>query len=140
MKITATFILLACLALCGFAQDRSLPSRRFFQPAPVLMTMIGTQDAAGIAQTPMGYVVPLYAAPIPAESRVGIYGRSLSANTFSVMLWHSGGVTFALAESSRNPLQGLGTASFRLPADVHGEVWVTAIGRQTSNTVRLTVE
>ena len=55
MKHLLSLFLCASLALCVVAQDRSLPSRRAFQPAPVLMTITGTQDAAGIAQdTPQG--------------------------------------------------------------------------------------
>jgi hypothetical protein len=140
MKHLLALLLCASFVLCASAQERSLSPRRGFQPAPVLLTMAGSDDAAGFAQTPQGYALPLYAAPVPAESRVGIYGRSLSASTFSVMLWHSGGVERVTAESSRNAFPGLETVSFRLPADVRGEVWVTVIGRQTSNTVRLTVE
>ena len=139
MKHLLSLFLCASLALCVVAQDRSLPSRRAFQPAPVLLTMTGTQDAAGMAQTPMGYVVPLYAAPIPAQSRVSLYGRSL-LSVSSVLLWHDGGIVAIPAQSARNSFPGLETVAFRLPAGVVGEVWVTTIGRQSSNTVRLTVE
>lgn len=138
MKIILSLFLCASLALCVVAQDRSLPSRRAFQPAPVLLTMTGTQDAAGIAQTPMGYVVPLYGF-IPEQSRVSLYGRSLM-NTSAVLLWHDGGIVAIPAQSARNSFPGLETVAFRLPAGVVGEVWVTTIGRQSSNTVRLVVE
>lgn len=138
MKHLLALLLCASFVLCASAQDRSLPSRRFFQPAPVLLTMTGTQDAAGIAQAPMGYVVPLYGF-LPEQSRVSLYGRSLMGVS-SVMLWHSGGIVAVPAQSARNSFPGLETIAFRLPAGVVGEVWVTTIGRQSSNTVRLTVE
>ena len=136
MKTILSLFLCASLALCVVAQDRSLPSRRAFQPAPVLMTMTGTQDAAGMAQTPMGYVVPLYNG-VPAQSRVSLYGRSL-LSVSSVLLWHDGGIVAIPAQSARNSFPGLEAVTFRLPAGVVGEVWVTTIGRQSSNTVRLT--
>lgn len=139
MKHLLSLFLCASFTLCVVAQDRSLPSRRAFQPAPVLLTMADSQDAAGIAQTPMGYVIPLYVTPIPAQSRVSIYGRSL-LSVSSVLVWHSGGIAFIPATTSRNSFPGIENITFRLPAGVVGEVWITTIGRQSSNTVRLIVE
>ena len=101
------------------------------------MTMTGTQDAAGIAQTPMGNILTLYGF-LPEQSRVSLYGRSLMGVS-SVMLWHSGGIVAIPATTSRNSFPGLENITFRLPAGVVGEVWVTTIGRQSSNTVRLVV-
>jgi len=139
MKHLLSLVLCTGLALCASAQDRSLPSRRAFQPAPVLLTITGTQDAAGIAQTPEGHAIPLHIAPTPQWSLVGLYGRGF-AGVSLVMLWHDNGVAIAPVESVRSIFPGIETIVFRLPAGVAGEVWVTTIGRQSSNIVRLTVE
>ncbi len=138
-KTILLFILCASLALCVTAQDRTLPTQRAFQPAPVLHTWAGTQEAAGVAQTPSGYGLPLYLG-CPAQSRVSLYGQSLSGVS-SVMLWHSRGVTTVPAQATRFNLPGLEAITFPLPAGVTGEVWITTAGRQQpSNLVRLFVE
>ncbi len=139
MKIFFSLLLCASFALCVVAQDRSLPSRRAFQSAPVFLTITGTQDAAGIAQSPQGHAVPLHIAPAPQWSLVGLYGRGF-AGVSLVMLWHDNGVTIAPVESVRSIFPGIEMIVFRLPAGVTGEVWITTIGRQSSNIVRLTVE
>ena len=138
MKNILSLILCASFVLSVTAQDRRISPRRTAQAPPVLLTMAGSDDAAGFAQTPQGYALPLYATLIPAESRVSLYGRSLMGVS-SVMLWYSGGIVAVPAQSARNSFPGLETVAFRLPAGVVGEVWITTIGRQSSNTVRLTV-
>ena len=80
MKHLLSLSLCASLALCVVAQDRSLPSRRAFQPAPVLMTMTGTQDAAGIAQTPMGNILTLAAGSVDVFQCVSFDGTNLTCN------------------------------------------------------------
>ena len=139
-----TFILLALLAslsIAAFAQDRLPPTRRTFQPSPHLMAVADTDDAAGLAQTPFGYVIPLQGDPVPAQSTVGIFGRHLLGSGASkVLLWSDSDILVLEAQVARNPFPGLEMITFHLPASVHGEVWVTVAGRRASNTVRIIVE
>lgn len=134
------FLLLLALTLPITAQERTLSHRRAIQPAPVLSTYTGTDDAAGVAQSPQGYALPLYAAPLPAGSRVSIYGRSLVNSGGIVLLWHSGGILTVPATTARGLFPGVELVTFRVPEFVTGEVWVMVTGRQSSNLVRLQME
>lgn len=140
MKHFLVLLLCASFALCALAQDRAPSHRRTFRPAPALFTYTGTDDAAGFAQTPQGFALPLYSAPLPAGSRVSVYGRSLVNSGGIVLLWHSGGVLTVPATTARSPFPGIETVTFRLPEFVTGEVWVTVTGRQSSNSVRLFID
>jgi hypothetical protein len=140
MKYIFALLLCASFALCALAQDRAPSPRRAFQPAPFLFTYTGTDDAAGLAQTPQGFGLPLHVAPLPAGSLVSIYGRSLVNSCGVVLLWHSGGVVAVPATTARSSFPGLETITFRVPEFVTGEVWATVTGRQSSNSVRLFVE
>lgn len=51
MKVFLLLLLLA-LTLPITAQERGVTQRRAFRAAPVLLAYAGTNDAAGIAQTP----------------------------------------------------------------------------------------
>lgn len=137
MKTLLSLFLCASLSLCVVAQDRSIAPRRAIQPAPILLTVTGTDDAAGVAQTPMGYAVPL-TGHVPAQSRIGLYGHYL-IGVPAVVIWHAGGIETVSVQSARLFFPGLETVAFRLPAGVTGEVWVMTIGRQSSNTVRFFV-
>lgn len=139
--------LFLCALACGlvtavFAQDRTLSQRRVFQPSPQLSTLTDTDVAVGIAQTPQGYAMPIQGDPIPAGSLAGIFGHSLvSSGATSVLLWgESGDVRLVRATTWRTSFPGLEMATFRLPADWHGDVWITLAGRQASNTVKITIE
>lgn len=139
------FVLFLCALACGFvtatfAQSRDLSTRRVFQPSPQLSTLSNTDAAVGIAQTPQGYVVPIQGEPIPAGSLAGIFGHSL-LGARSVLLWSASGEVILLpAETWRTSFPGLEMATFRLPRDWHGDVWITLAGRQASNTVKITIE
>lgn len=119
-------------------QDRTPPLRRQFQPSPQLVTYPDTDNAAGIAQTPHGYALSL-SGPVPAGSIVGIYGyRLVSSSASKILLWSDTGVMVVDCDAWRYAFFEMVT--FRLPANLYGDVWVTTLGRQTSNTVRITIE
>lgn len=140
MKTLLITLLLCVLTVPAFAQDRSLQPRRLFQPPPQLSTLTDTDAAVGIAQTPQGYIVPIQGDPIPAGSLAGIFGHSL-LGARSVLLWSaSGEIVLLPAETWRTSFPGLEMATFRLPKDWHGDVWITLAGRQASNTVRISIE
>ena len=141
------FALLLYALACGctttiFAQSRDLSQRRAFQPSPQLSTLLNTDAAVGIAQTPQGYAMPIQGDPIPAGSLAGIFGHSLvSSGAASVLLWsESGDVRLIHAETWRTSFPGLEMATFRLPTGWHGDVWITLAGRQASNTLKITIE
>ena len=139
------FALLLYALACGctttiFAQSRDLSQRRAFQPSPQLSTLLNTDAAVGIAQTPQGYAMPIQGDPIPAGSLAGIFGHSL-LGARSVLLWSaSGEIVLLPAETWRTSFPGLEMATFRLPTGWHGDVWITLAGRQASNTVKITIE
>lgn len=140
MKTLLLAILLLVSASVCLAQDRSLSPRRTIQHAPQLSVIADTDNAAGIAQSPYGFALPL-GEPIPAGSTVGIYGRFLiSSGASKALLWSDAGVMVVEASTWRYPFFGLEMATFRLPDGLRGDVWVTIAGRQASNTVKITVE
>ena len=141
MKPLFIAILLCVLTTFAFAQDRAIAPRRAFQPSPSLMTREGTDDAAGLVQTPAGYPLPLNGSPIPARSLVGILGHELlKSGANQVVLWSNDGVQVVEAKAVRDLFPNLERIVFRLPADLHGDVWVATLGRQSSNVVRITIE
>ena len=123
-------------------QDRQLaelrPAVRF---TPTLFEM-PNGIAAGIAQYPQGYALPLSDTPVPSGSIVGIYGLSLTVNqTDSLVLWNEEKKTGIVVPVEIWPYWfGMEIVTFRLPPDVHGEVKVWIAGRLASNRVRLVVE
>ena len=133
------FLFCAAFTASALAQDRTVPSRRVFQPSPQLSVIHDTDNAAGIAQTPYGHALTL-GGPIPAGSTVGVYGHFLLRSANKVLLWSDGGVVVVDAETSRYPFFGLEMVTFRLPVDLRGDVWVTTVGRLNSNTVKIVVE
>lgn len=128
----------------GLAQDRWLAPVRTFEPLPQLAVFNGTEYATGIAQTPDLQVLVLSDLgwpPIPAGSTVGIYGSYLTNNSVSqVWLRVVGWQVTVEVDVYKLNIPGLEMAVFHLPAEVHGEVWITTVGRRSSNSVRLTVE
>ena len=141
MKHLFLLLLLCVLTASAFAQDRAIAPRRTFQPSPDLMTLQGTDDAAGLAQTPAGYPLPLNGSPIPARSLVGILGHELlKSGANQVLLWSNNGIQVIEAKAVRDLFPGLERIVFRLPADLHGDVWVATVGRQSSNVVKIIVE
>ncbi len=137
----ASFLLSLFLVSIIPAQSRSPKPRRTAQTAPRLLTVTDTDLAAGLAQTPQGYPQSLGNGSIPAQSTIGIYGRFLvSSGADKVILWSDIGILVVDARASRNSFPGLDMIVFRLPANLHGDVWITTVGRQASNTVKITVE
>lgn len=142
MRYIFAFILSVALVSLTFSQDRQLSTRRTFQAPPSLATLWDTDFAAGIAQTPYGYALPLSSGdPIPASSNVGLFGHFfLNNGANKVLLWSNSVVIAVDAQAMTYPYPGLEMILFRLPENVHGEVWVTVAGRQVSNTARIIVE
>lgn len=141
MKQSVLLISFCVFALSGVAQDRFVAPSRTFQAAPNLMTLPDGESAAGLAQTPMGYPSPLNGKPIPANSLVGINGhRLLSSNADHVLLWSDVGLQTVEAKVYSDFYPGLERIVFRLPAYLRGNAWITVMGRQSSNAVKIIVE
>ena len=133
--------LLLFLSVAALAQDRVPPSRRTTTLSPQLTVITDTDHAAGFIQTSYGYPLALTGDLIPASSTVGIFGQYLTSNSTSkVSLWSDNGVQVVDATVWQYPFFGLEVLIFRLPVDLHGNVYVTTLGRQASNTVKITVE
>lgn len=140
-----TLLLLAMLLCCSFlasAQDRQLDeSRKLNLNEPQLLEYPDLGIAAGIAQSPSGLPVMMHEL-IPVQSRIGIYGKYLAGNGVRSVILQNQGREFVLeAEAWPAGFFKLEMLTFRLPVDVHGEVWVRTLGRlDQSNAVRFYVE
>lgn len=129
------------LQLQSFVQNRQLREPRPLRPLPQLAVFNGTEFAAGVTQLPDLQIKSLWDWPIPAGSTVGIYGSYLTNNSVSqVWLRVVGWQVTVEVDVYKLNIPGLEMAVFHLPAEVHGEVWITTVGRRSSNSVRLTVE
>lgn len=135
-------VLLMILPVFALAQDRSVQEIRSLKlQTPQLLEYPDLHIAAGIVQSPQGYPVMTYDL-IPAQSMIGLYGTSLRFNGVTkIVLQNQGGEL--LLDVDVWPVGWLKTEmmTFRLPPEVHGEVWVKTVGRfDVSNTVRFFVE
>lgn len=138
-RLDYAFGLLICLVLASFpgmAQDRIL-----VQLEPQLLEYSNLGLAAGLAQSPQGYPVMLHEV-VPTGSIVSILGKQLSKSAVTHVLLLNQGREWALkAEVYPQLWFGLETCVFRLPGEIHGEVFVKAIGEsRNSNLVRILVE
>lgn len=136
-----TLLLLTLLAFPLIAQDRQLSPRRNLPRAPQLMA---NEDgyASGVAQSPYGYPVIIQGGDaIPSTSTVSLYGYSLRRNGVNEVLIIANRKEYSVPATVYNDLfPKLEKVAFRLPVDVTGEVWVSAIGLWHSNWVRFNVE
>jgi len=142
MKTLFLIIFAFCLLLPVSAQDRELAERRELRiNTPQLLEYPDLHIAAGLGQSPSGYPVMLYDL-IPRQSTIGIYGKYLAENGVVDVLINNQGREFAL-DVQTHPMGWFRweMATFRLPADVTGEVWIRTMGRfNESNIVRIFVE
>lgn len=142
MKTLFLIIFAFCLLLPVSAQDRELAERRELRiNTPQLLEYPDLHIAAGLAQSPQGYPVTL-SGVIPTGSIVSIWGKQLSGSAVTYVLLLNQGREWALkAEVYSHLWFGLETCVFRLPSEIHGEVFIKAIGEnQNSNKVRILVE
>lgn len=137
-KLCCTLFLFLFLSLSSLAQDRGIPFRL---TEPQLLEYPNLGLAAGLAQSPQGYSVHL-SDVVPSGSLVGIWGKQLSGSSVThVLLLNQGREWAAKAEVYPQPWFGLETLSLRLPTEIHGEVFIKAIGEsRNSNKVRILVE
>ena len=136
-------VLLMILPVIGLAQDRSVQGIRSLKSyTPQLLEYPGLHIAAGIVQSPQGYPVMTYDL-IPAQSLIGLYGQSLKVSGVTkALLQYQGEELVVDVEVWPVGWLKLEIMTFRLPPEVHGEVWVKTMGRfdNASNTVRFFVE
>jgi hypothetical protein len=135
-------VLLMILPVFALAQDRSVQEIRSLKlQTPQLLEYPDLHIAAGIVQSPQGYPVMTYDL-IPAQSTMGLYGHSLKSNGVTkIVLQNQGGELLLDVNVWPVGWLKLEMMTFRLPPEVHGEVWVKTVGRfDVSNTVRFFVE
>jgi len=130
------------LPVFALAQDRKVQEIRSLKPyTPQLLEYSDRHIAAGIVQSPQGYAVMTYDL-IPAQSLMGLYGQSLKVSGVTKAVIQNQGEEFII-DVQVWPVGWLKieVMTFRLPPEVHGEVWVKTRGRfDVSNTVRFFVE
>lgn len=134
-------VLLMILPVFALAQDRGVQEIRSLKlQTPQLLEYPDLHIAAGIVQSPQGYAVMTYDL-IPAQSMMGLYGHSLKSNGVTkIVLQNQGGELILDVDVWPGWLK-TEMMTFRLPPEVHGEVWVKTVGRfDVSNTVRFFVE
>lgn len=130
------------LPVFALAQDRTVQEIRSLRlQAPQLLEYPDLHIAAGIVQSSQGYPVMTYDL-IPAQSLIGLYGLSLKSNGVTkIILQNQGEELVVDVEVWPVGWLKLEMMTFRLPPEVHGEVWVKTMGRfDVSNTVRFFVE
>lgn len=139
-KLCYTLFLFLFLSLSGLAQDQNI-TFRLLPTEPQLLEYPNLGLAAGLAQSPQGYSVHL-SDVVPSGSLVGIWGKQLSGSSVThVLLLNQGREWAAKAEVYPQLWFGLETLSLRLPGEIHGEVFIKAIGEnRNSNKVRILVE
>lgn len=136
MKTLFVFAVLL-LTVPAFAQERG---RHFQVIEPQLYELQGAHVAAGLVQSPNGYCAPISAQPMPAESLVAVYGQFLSRNRVTMIILYTADQEQVLNVAVYPYLFKTEYVFFRLPADIHGEVWIHAIGNANSNAVRIFVQ
>lgn len=142
MKKNLLIMLMLLLSIVAFGQERKISEIRSLKPyTPQLLEYPDLHIAAGIAQSPQGYAVMTYDL-IPAQSLIGLYGQSLKSNEVTkIILQNQGGELVIDVDVWPVGWLKLEMVTFRLPPEVHGEVWVKTLGRfDVSNTVRFFVE
>lgn len=137
-KLCYTLFLFLFLPLSGLAQDRAVAFRL---TEPQLLEYPNLGIAAGMAQSPQGFPVMLQDV-VPAGSLVSIWGKQLSGSAVTHVLLLNEGREWATKAQVYSQLWfGLETLSLRLPGEIHGEVFIKAIGEsRNSNLVRILVE
>lgn len=141
MRILFAFLMILTLTTWGFSQSRELPHARFQQLEPQLFEFESLHLAAGVAQAPQGWAIPL-SNVVPAGSLVSIYAKNLQGSDVKRVLLSVEGREFVVSASTW-PVGwfGMETLNLRLPSDIHGEVLIRGIGEsRNSNQVRILVE
>jgi hypothetical protein len=142
MKKNLLITLMLLLSTLAFGQERTVSEIRSLKPyTPQLLEYPDLHIAAGIVQSPQGYAVMTYDL-IPAQSLMGLYGQSLQVSGVTkAVIQHQGEELVLDVEVWPVGWLKIEVMTFRLPPEVHGEVWVKTMGRfDVSNTVRFFVE